>query len=192
MSPEDYGRLAYLILLGLAVGGYFLAQSRDNLGKTAQQAAIWGVIFVGVIAGVGLWSDIRDDVAPRQMVVGEGVIEVPRGPDGHYQLVLNVNGTNLPFVVDTGASGIVLSRQDAERIGIDAADLAYSGRASTANGIVQTARARVNEIRLGDVVDRNVTVFVNQGEMDGSLLGMDYLQRFRRIEIEDGRLILTR
>lgn len=192
MSGDDYGRLAYLILLGLAVGGYFIAQGRESLGKTAQQAAIWGVIFVGVIAGVGLWSDIRDDVAPRQMAVGDGVIEVPRGPDGHYHLVLTLNGKSVPFIVDTGASGIVLSQEDAARIGIDPESLVYSGSATTANGVVQTARAEVADMRLGEITDRDVTVYVNGGVMDGSLLGMDYLQRFRRIEIEDGRLVLTR
>ena len=192
MSNDDYGRLAYLILLGLAVGGYFLAQSRESLGKTAQQAAIWGVIFIGVIAGVGLWSDIRDDVAPRQSIIDTGTIEVPRGPDGHYHLVLDLNETPVEFVVDTGASGVVLTQADAARIGIDPGSLVFAGSATTANGVVRTARARVNEMQLGDIVDRNVTVYVNEGELEDSLLGMDYLQRFQRIAIEDGRLILTR
>jgi len=192
MTGDDYGRLAYLILLGLAVGGYFVAQGRESLGKTAQQAAIWGVIFVGVIAGVGLWSDIRDDVMPRQSVVGSGVIEVPRGTDGHYHLVLGLNQIPVEFVVDTGATGIVLTQQDAARIGIDPETLVYGGTANTANGVVNTARARVNQMQLGDLTDHDVTVYVNQGPMDGSLLGMDYLQRFTRIEISDGKLILTR
>ncbi len=192
MSGDDYARLAYLALLGLAVGGYFLAQARESLGKTAQQAAIWGVIFIGVIAAVGLWSDIRYDVAPRQSIIDAGTIEVPRGPDGHYHLVLGLNDTPVEFIVDTGASGIVLTRADARRIGVDPESLVYAGSATTANGIVRTARARVNEMRLGEILDRDVTVYVNDGEMDRSLLGMDYLQRFQRIEIEDGRLVLTR
>lgn len=192
MSGDDYGRLAYLVLLALAVGGYFLAQGRESLGKTAQQAAIWGVIFIGVIAGVGLWSDIRDDVAPRQSVIDAGTIEVPRGPDGHYHLVLDLNGTPVEFVVDTGASGIVLTQADARRVGVDPASLVYAGSATTANGVVRTARARINEMQLGEILDSDVTVYVNDGEMDRSLLGMEYLQRFRRIEIEDGQLILTR
>lgn len=192
MSGDDFARLAYLILLGLAVGGYFVAQGRASLGKTAQQAAIWGVIFVGVIAGVGLWSDIRDDIAPRQSVIDDSSVEVPRGPDGHYQLVLELNDTPVRFVVDTGATGVVLSQADATRIGLDPDSLVYAGSATTANGVVRTARARVNEMRLGGILDRDVTVYVNQGELEDSLLGMDYLQRFRRIEIEDGTLILTR
>jgi aspartyl protease family protein len=192
MSGDDFGRLAYLVLLVIAVGGYFVAQARSSLGKTAQQAAIWGVIFVGVIAGVGLWSDIRDDVMPRQSVVNSGTIEVPRGTDGHYHLVLMVNGTTIPFVVDTGASGIVLSQEDARRVGIDPGALAYAGSANTANGVVRTARSRVNQMQLGEIIDRDVTVYVNEGQMDGSLLGMDYLQRFSRIEIANGKLILSR
>ncbi len=192
MSGDDFGRLAYLVLLVIAVGGYFVAQARSSLGRTAQQAAIWGVIFVGVIAGVGLWSDIRDDVMPRQSVVNSGTIEVPRGTDGHYHLVLMVNGTTIPFVVDTGASGIVLSQEDARRVGIDPGALAYAGSANTANGVVRTARSRVNQMQLGEIIDRDVTVYVNEGQMDGSLLGMDYLQRFSRIEIANGKLILSR
>lgn len=192
MSEFEVGRLAYLILLGIAVGGWFLAQNRDNLGKTAQQAVIWGLIFVGVIAGVGLWSDIRDDVAPRQSIAGTGVIEVPRNFDGHYYLVLEVNGKPIEFVVDTGATDIVMTRSDAARIGIDLNNLIFSGSANTANGVVRTARVRVDEIRLGDIRDKNLPVYVNQGEMDGSLLGMSYLQRFERIEISENKLILTR
>lgn len=192
MSGDEVGRLAYLVLLGIAVGGYFVAQARSSLGKTAQQAAIWGVIFIGVIAGVGLWSDIRDDVMPRQSVMNAGTIEVPRGTDGHYHLVLMLNGTSIPFVVDTGASGIVLTQDDARRIGIDTGTLAYAGSANTANGVVRTARTRVNQMQLGEIIDRDVTVYVNEGQMDGSLLGMDYLQRFSRIEIANGKLILSR
>ena len=192
MSEYDIGRLAYLILLGTAFGGYFLAQNRENLGKSAQQAMVWGLIFVGVIAGFGLWSDIRDDVAPRQSVAGAGIIEVPRSFDGHYYLNLQLNGKTVNFVVDTGATSVVLTQSDAKRIGIDLNDLVYSGTANTANGVVRTARARVNQVQLGDISDRDVAVFVNEGEMDGSLLGMSYLQRFEKIEIAGDRLILTR
>ena len=66
------------------------------------------------------------------------------------------------------------------------------GRAETANGTVRTANARVDRVALGDITDRNVRVSVNGGEMDGSLLGMTYLSRFEKVEIEGRRLVLTR
>jgi len=192
MASDQIGQLAYLILLGIAVGGYFVAQARGNLGRTAQQAAVWGLIFIGVIAGVGLWGDISNTVAPRQSVTGPGRIEVPLGPDGHYHLTLQVNGKPVDFVVDTGASDIVLSQQDAARVGLDPSKLIYSGNASTANGTVRTADVRIDSLRLGDITDRNLRVSVNEGVMDGSLLGMAYLGRFQHIEISGRTLILTR
>ena len=192
MDGDNIGRLAYLVLLGLAVGGWFIAENRANLGRTARQAAVWGLIFVGAIAAVGLWSDIRDDVLPRQSVVGKGTIEVPRGFDGHYYLVLHLNDVPVDFIVDTGATDVVLTLMDARRIGIDIDGLVFSGVASTANGTVRTAFARIDDVRLGTIRDRAITVSVNGGEMAGSLLGMSYLRRFEKIEIAGGRLILTR
>lgn len=192
MDGDNFGRLAYLVLLALAVGGWFIAENRANLGRTVRQAAVWGLIFVGAIAAVGLWSDIRDDVLPRQSVVGEGRIEVPRNFDGHYYLVLHLNDVPVEFIVDTGATDVVLTLKDALRIGIDIDGLVFSGVASTANGTVRTAFARVDDVRLGNIRDRGITVSVNGGEMTGSLLGMSYLHRFEKIEIAGGRLILTR
>ena len=193
MDQGEIPRLAYLVLLGIAVGGWFIAENRQSLGKTARQAVVWGLIFLGVIAGVGLWEDIRDDVAPRQAIFEEGArIEVPRGPDGHYRLTLGVNGTPVDFIVDTGASSVVLSDADARRAGIDPDTLRFTGIANTANGIVRTAQVRLDEITLGGITARNFPVSVNGGEMDFSLLGMDYLETFERIEISSGRLVLER
>jgi aspartyl protease family protein len=192
MDTYDIGRITYLVLLLVAVGGYFVAQHRGNLSRLAQQAAIWGLIFLGVVAGYGLWGDIQRDLAPRQAVLEGGRIEVPRMFDGHFYLTVRLNGEPVEFVVDTGATDVVLTRQDAQRAGIDLASLAYTGRAMTANGTVRTASARVDEITLGDIRDTGLRVSVNEGEMPQSLLGMAYLRRFARIEIADDTLILTR
>ncbi|WP_298491614.1 TIGR02281 family clan AA aspartic protease [uncultured Maritimibacter sp.] len=192
MDSFDYARLAYLTLLGGAVIASFFVMNKANLGKSLQQLAIWALIFVGAVAGYGLWGDISRDVMPRQSVAGSGVIEVPRGVDGHYYLTLELNGEPVVFVVDTGASEIVLSERDARSVGLDPEDLDYIGSAMTANGMVRTAPARVERMVLGDIVEENVKVYVNEGEMDGSLLGMSYLQRFERIEITQDGLVLTR
>ena len=93
MSAMEYGNLAYLVLLGAVIVFWFFIQNRQGLNKTLQQGAVWGLIFLGVIAAVGLWGDIRQTVQPQQLVMSEtGRIEVPRGPDGHYYLTLEING----------------------------------------------------------------------------------------------------
>ena len=79
----------------------------------------------------------------------------------------------------------------ARDLGIDPEGLAYTGRAVTANGEVRTAFVRLPEMRLGDLVDRDVPAQVNAGKMDGALLGMDYLGRFR-IQIDNQRMVLER
>lgn len=185
-------QLTYLVLLGAAIGGSAIVAGRSNMGKMAQQAAIWALIFVGVIGAYGLWEDISNDVNPRQAILSESSIAVPRSNDGHYHLTLDVNGTAIDFVVDTGASQVVLSQRDAARIGIDAAALNYSGAASTANGVVRTAPVVLQQVVLGDITDRNVPAVVNGGDMDSSLLGMTYLGLYNRIEISNGELVLNR
>lgn len=193
MTGDDFGQLAYLVLLGVAVGGWFMAENRKRLGPTLRMALVWGFIFLGAIAGYGLWSDVSDDLVPQQAVFGDDArIEIPRSFDGHYYLRADVNGEPITFVVDTGATQVVLTQEDATRVGLSPDTLVYSGSASTANGTVRTAPVRLEDIAIGPIVDRNVPAVVNGGEMDGSLLGMSYLQQFEKIEITDGQLILTR
>ncbi|MFP5508575.1 MAG: TIGR02281 family clan AA aspartic protease [Alphaproteobacteria bacterium] len=193
MDGYDLGRLTYLILLGSVIVFWFLVQNRQSLGKTLQQALVWGLLFLGVIAAFGLWNDIRQTVRPTQSVISaQGRIELPRAPDGHYYLTAEVNGAAIRFLVDTGATDIFLSREDAIAAGLDPANLAFIGSAMTANGEVRTAPVRLESIRLGPHEDRGLRAFVNAGEMRESLLGMTYLQRFSSVEIRQGALILTR
>lgn len=193
MSAMDYGNLAYLILLGAVIVFWFFVQNRQSLNKTLQQGAVWGLIFVGVIAAVGLWGDIRQTVQPQQLIMEDaGRIEVPRGPDGHYYLTLDINDAPVRFVVDTGATSMVLTQEDAKRVGLDEDDVIFYSEAMTANGLVRTAPVRLEDVALGPFHDRDVRAFVNEGEMSKSLLGMEYLNRFARLEINNGRLILER
>ncbi|WP_424978377.1 retropepsin-like aspartic protease family protein [Leisingera sp. S232] len=193
MGEYEIGQFVYLIVLLIAVGSWVFVQNRQSLGRTLQMFAVWGFIFLGVIASYGLWDDIRQTVRPQQSVsVDAGRVEVPRSPDGHYYLTLSVNGAPVEFLVDTGATQIVLNEKDARRAGIDTENLAYLGRAMTANGEVRTASVRVDDISLGGISDSNLRVWVNEGQLDKSLLGMGYLQRWSSIEIRSGALMLTR
>ena len=189
----QYGNLAYLVLLGAVLAFWFFVQNRQSLNKTLQQGAVWALIFLGTIAAVGLWGDIRQTVTPQQMVMTDtGRVEVPRGPDGHYYLTLDINETPVRFVVDTGATGMVLTKADATRVGLTDDDMIFYSEAMTANGPVRTAPVRLEDVALGPFHDSNVRAFVNEGDMTKSLLGMEYLNRYARLEISNGRLVLER
>jgi aspartyl protease family protein len=189
MDGDNFARLAYLLLLLVAVGGWVMVEFRQRMGQALRMAMAWGLIFVGVMAGYGLWSDIRGDIMPSQMVSDGGEIEVPRAEDGHYYLTLDINGTPVRFMADTGASNMVLSREDARALGIDPDGLSYLGEASTANGIVRTARVTLPVVEMGPFRNEDFEAYVNDGEMEGSLLGMDYLGQFR-LEIAGNRMVL--
>ncbi|RCW79696.1 retropepsin-like aspartic protease family protein [Paracoccus lutimaris] len=189
---DDFGRLAYLVLLLIAVGGFLLVELRERPGKTLRMAAAWGMIFLGAIALSGLWPDIRNAIIPEARMLDGGRIEVPIGDDGHYHLTAEVNGTAIRFVIDTGASSIALGPRDAERIGIDPENLAYIGEAQTANGTVETAPVNLDSVTIGDIRDESVPAVVLRADLEQSLMGMSYLSRFARVSIESNRLILER
>ncbi len=191
MNTFNDERLIYLIVLLVMVAGWFFMQTREGLNKTLQHAAVWAMIFVGGAAGVGLWQDISR--TPNQTSFSaSGQIVVPRNRDGHYYLTALINGTDIRFVVDTGATDMVLTQSDATRAGLEPNQLNYLGRAFTANGEVRTAFVKLDKVQLGETTDRDVAAVVNQGQMEQSLLGMGYLQRWGRIEIANNELILTR
>lgn len=191
MEPFDLPRFLYLVLLLVAIGGYVLVESRRNLGKTLHQAAIWGVIFLGAVAIAGLWPAIRRAAAPADPVVTAAGIEVPVASDGHFYVTALVNGAKVRFVIDTGASTIVLTERDAERAGFDPAGLTFVGSAQTANGVVSIAPVRIASFVLGDMTDTDVAASVNGGELDTSLLGMSYLSEYQMTVSRD-RLVLKR
>ncbi len=193
MTEDQIGNLIYLSLLGGAIAGWYLVNQRTQLNKTLQYAALWALIFIGVVAAYGLWEDLQGTIRPQQSVFAEqGLIELPRERDGHYYITLDINGAPVRFVVDTGASAMVLTKSDAARAGLHPEDLVFLGEAMTANGPVRTAPVRLDEVALGPVVDRNLRAYVNEGEMDTSLLGMEYLNRFNRLEISGGKMRLER
>jgi aspartyl protease family protein len=193
LNGDQIANLLFLILLGSVISFWFFIQNRKRLNHTLQQAAIWGLIFLGVVAGYGLWSDIRQDALLTHSIdAASGEISVPRAPDGHYYLNLSVNGTPIRFVVDTGATDMVLTQDDARRAGVALNERDFYREARTANGVVAVAPVTLNEVALGPLRDTGVPASVNAGEMDTSLLGMRYLERFSRIEIRGNEMVLTR
>lgn len=189
---DEWPRLAYLVLLLVAIGGFLVVEFRHRPGKTSRQLLAWGLIFAGVIAVAGLWEDISGSAVPRQQLLEGGGIEIPVSRDGHYYLSAELNGQSVRFVVDTGATTIALTRDDAERIGIDTDSLAYISQARTANGLVPTAPVLIDTFQVGDIRDQRVMAMVIDGDLGQSLLGMNYLSKFARVSMEGSRLVLER
>lgn len=191
MSADQSLRVIYLVVLLVAVVGALFFGNRQYLGKTVQQLAIWAMIFLGVIAARGLWGDLQRQIVPGAARISATEIDIPVSEDGHFYVNVAVNGAPILFVIDTGATGIALTRADARLAGIDTGALVFTGQSQTANGMVPTASLRLDSVVLGNFRDRNVPAVVIGGNLDVSLLGMDYLSRYEVTFTRD-RIVLKR
>ena len=177
-----------------------LSASTRPLGPMARQLAAF--LAFGVVLAVGYsyrgplshaFDDALGRVVPgRGTEVAPGMMRFQADDGGQFVIDATVNGTAVHFLVDTGASGIVLSRRDAGRLGLSLEDLRYAGQFSTANGLVRAAPVTLDEIQIGPIGAQGVSAWVNEGDLDSSLLGMSYLSTLGRIEIKGDTLTLER
>ena len=170
------------------------------------------LVFLIVIMGVGVLfksSDWKDRSRPaKQTQAKERVAGVqpvaPRaaaarfsnqlilkpGRNGHYIVVAQVDGVDVRFLIDTGASSVVLSAQDAERVGLHASNLDYTQIFQTANGQTRGAPVTLGSVSIGQLEVDDVAASVNESPMGISLLGMTFLSQLDGFQVEDGNLIL--
>jgi aspartyl protease family protein len=92
------------------------------------------------------------------------------------------------FMVDSGATEIVLSPEDARMLGMQPEQLDYTLEAQTANGTVRGAPIRLKTLKVGPIVMHDIPATVNEAEMPVSLLGMEFLRRLKSWGVTNGRL----
>ena len=110
---------------------------------------------------------------------GQGrVITIPGGRDGHFFTDGYINGRNTRFMVDTGASSVVIGRSEAKRLGLQAKNAQPSIQVSTANGMVSAQPTRLAKLRVGEVELYDVEAIVGP-DMPFILLGNSFLSRFK-------------
>jgi aspartyl protease family protein len=109
--------------------------------------------------------------------------------NGHFEADVEINGQTISMLVDTGASMVALSREDAERVGIIPDNLTYSMNVMTANGRAQAAPVTLSEVAIGPIVRNNVTASVAEdGKLDQSLLGMSFLETLGSLQMQTDEL----
>jgi aspartyl protease family protein len=132
----------------------------------------------------------QDSPSPSASANSRSVV-IPPGRGGHFQVEGHVDGRRLDFMVDTGASVIALTERDAATLGIHPADRDYTATVRTANGTARAAPVELNMVEIDDIVVRNVAALVMpDSALSDNLLGLSFLQRLRRFEYADGKLVL--
>ena len=185
----DNLRLIFLSIILIVLLSSYIIALRNNPKKIFKSAAVWVIIFSCFIAGFGIWQDLTEE-EPVFNSNNESDIVINIRQDGHFHATVLVNDVEIEFLVDTGATHIVLSKEDAKKLDYDLSKLIFWSKSNTANGIVETAPVRLQSIKLGQFLDTNVLAYINQGMMKQSLLGMSFLNNFSSVEFRNETLIL--
>jgi aspartyl protease family protein len=122
---------------------------------------------------------------------GGGRAEIRAAAYGHFLASAEINGRRLEVLVDSGASMVALSHEDARLAGIAVSERDYTQGVRTANGVARVAPVVIDRISIGDVLVRNVAATVSEpGKLTTSLLGMSFLGRLNRVDMRSGVLVL--
>jgi aspartyl protease family protein len=168
---------------------------------TGSEALRYSLIWIGILFVLVLGYSYRNDLSPVwDRVAGEvnpalpqersqGEVVLRRADDGHFYADVDVNGSTIRMLADTGASTIALSADDAERAGIDVDQLDFIFTISTANGQGTAAQIDLDEVRVGSIVRRDVRAMVTRG-LSSSLLGMSFFNTLSKVAIESDELVL--
>jgi len=164
------------------------------------------IVFAGLVLGaaglIGSWlgnSTSAPARAPESKVAvsapaprsGARVVSIGRDHRGHFQAHGRVDGRQVSFMVDTGASIIALTERDADRLGVRPSRSAFTAAVQTANGVVRAAPVTLNSVDIGGLVVRDVkAVVVSGGGLKENLLGLSYLTRLKRFEYSNNKLVL--
>ena len=110
---------------------------------------------------------------------------------GQFSVTATVNGVSVRFLVDTGATFVTLTREDARGVGINLEAPVFNRRAITANGEVRIAPVVLREIRIEQLAIDNVVAAVQEQNLKQSVLGMSFLRRLKSFEMREGALTIS-
>ncbi|MEM8826379.1 MAG: TIGR02281 family clan AA aspartic protease [Pseudomonadota bacterium] len=192
MSGDNTVQIISLVGFAVIIGLALIPRLKSiGIGKSAQMALAWVAIFGVLILLVSEWPRLRAALDPASPVVEGQTLRLKPREDGHYYVRGRVNGEPTVFLIDTGASDVVLTMDTAERAGFPADRLTFDGMAATANGNVRIAGARLDALEIGPIRIEDQYVSVNEGALDENLLGMSFLNELSGWRVENGELILV-
>jgi aspartyl protease family protein len=178
-----------------------------------REAINWGVIAVIAVAAISHFETLKtgaekmlglptaNDVATKRQAAHrppaarqanhDTVVEIEAERNGHFSAEADINGRSIPVMIDTGATMVVLSYEDAERAGLLLTDKDFTRAVSTANGTARVAPVTLDRVSIGNITVRDVPAAVAEsGRLRTSLLGMTFLSRLSRFDMRAGRLVL--
>ncbi len=197
---QKEGTLIHLVSL-TTLFSYFLLilfSKRMPLTRVLRDLLIWfGIILAALMVysyreeASSIWHRVFGNLFPTKgKILDEKTIVFEASEDGHFFVEGVANGIRLRFMVDTGASRVVLTRRDARLLGFEEEDLIFNLPSSTAGGMVFSAPLTLKSLFVGPIHLEDVPAAVGGEGLDQSLLGMSFLERLSSYRVEGGQLIL--
>jgi aspartyl protease family protein len=198
LSTNDFGSLAYKLAILVFLGAAVLTMFRERFSQAVTAALLWVVVGLVLVIGYSYRFELSN-VADRVMaelipghVISHGrTVEVARTNAGDFDISARINGVRVPMVLDTGASSVVLTQQDAKAAGLPLEVLNYTVSIDTANGRTRAAQVTLDRLAVGGLEERSVEALIVQpGQLRTSLLGMSFLNRLQGWQVSGDRLIM--
>lgn len=176
---------------------------RGVFARSVRHAIAWVAVLM-LLVGAYTYRNELEWVGRRmtaELLPGRAIVEQPgeaggrviisRRVGGHFGVFAAVNDTEVPMMIDTGASIVTLTAEDARAAGLDPRDLRYSVPVATANGTARAAPVVLDSLTVGSIERRRVPALVAQpGMLENSLLGMSFLDTLGGFTIRGDRLEL--
>jgi aspartyl protease family protein len=170
-----------------------------------REALLWAGVALGGFAIFYFYDDVIAvfRAGPQSSTLGTAAVEdAPPSFDrivrlradtrGHFSVAASINERPVELMADTGATLVVLTYEDAERLGLSPRSLDFTGRVQTANGIARVAPVTLDRVRVEDITVRDVAAAVaDKGALPVNLLGMSFLSRLSRFAVEGRELVLV-
>jgi aspartyl protease family protein len=172
------------------------------------EALLWGAVAIIGFALIYYFNDLKSAFGPGAETVASlteraqgngtkspsfaGEVRLKADARGHFVFDAAINDRPASFMADTGATLVVLTYEDAARLGLSPQSLDFSGLAQTANGVSRVAPVMLDRVRVDDIVVRDVPAAVaEKGALGTNLLGMSFLGRLKSFQMQGSELILV-
>lgn len=197
MSADQTANLLYALLFLVLVVSSLVARKLP-LAQTLKYALAWAAIFAGAIvlysfrsvAGQ-VWEQVKREINPGTPVRSGRTVRILMGEDGHFHIDARVNGHNVNFMIDSGATTSVMSQADARAANVTLDETGFPVVIETANGMTMMRRAQIGTLDLGGIERKDHAILVSSdAEDDVDLLGMNFLSSLKSWRVEGREMVL--
>jgi aspartyl protease family protein len=198
MNGSDTASLIYGLLLLVLVGSALVSRTLP-IGQTLKMALGWIGIFALIFLLVSfrpemrlIWQRVSEELGfGSEPTISGAPLTLRKSDDGHFWITAQVNGHDVRFLVDSGATMTAMSAQAAREANVEPSGLGVQTVIETANGIVEADRATIEDLQVGPLRMRDHHVLISEALGETNLLGMNFLSELDSWRVEGNSMILT-